>query len=68
MEGYITYFVVDIVKYYSDAEREFFKGPTEIFLLSLQLWIKMLICEKGILKMNSDNKNLGVWRMRVLQR
>ena len=54
LEGYITEFVVNIVKSYSDAEREFFKGPRGRFLLSLQLSIKMLICEKGILNMNSD--------------
>ena len=54
LEGYITEFVVDTIKSYNDVERNFFKGPRGIFLLSLQLWIKMLICEKGILKMNSD--------------
>ena len=54
MEGYITDFIVDTVKYYSHAEREFFKGPRGRFMLSWQLSIKMLICEKGILKMNSD--------------
>ena len=54
LEGYITEFMVNIVKYYSDAKRDFFKGPRGRFLLSFQLSIKMLICEKGILKMNSD--------------
>ena len=54
LEGYITEFVVDTIKYYSDVEREFFKGPRSRFLLSLQLWIKMIICENGILNMNSD--------------
>ena len=53
LEGYITEFVVDIVKYYSDSETEFFNGPRGRFILSLQLFSKMLICEKGILKMNS---------------
>ena len=53
LEGYITDFVVDIVKYYSDVEREFFSGPRGRFLLYLQLSIKMLICEKVILKMKS---------------
>ena len=54
LEGYITEFTVDTVKSYSDAEREFFKGPRGIFLLSLELWIKILICEKGILKMKFE--------------
>ena len=53
LEGYITEFVFDTVKSYIDAERELFKGTRGIFLLSLQLWIKMLICEKRILNMNS---------------
>ena len=36
------------------------------FLLSLQLWIKMFIYEKGILKMKSDEWNPGVQRLHVL--
>ena len=50
LEGYITEFGVDTTKSYSEAEREFFNGLRGRFLLSLQLSIKMLICEKGILK------------------
>ena len=46
LEGYISDFTVDTIKSYSDTEREFFKGPRGIFLLSLQLWINMLIYEK----------------------
>ena len=52
LEGYITEFAVDTTKSYSEAEREFFNRPSGRFLLSLQLSIKMLICEKGILKMH----------------
>ena len=54
LEGYNTDFVVYTIKSYRDMEREFFHGPRGRFLLSLQLWIKMLICEKGILKMNTE--------------
>ena len=54
LEGYIIKFVVDIVKSYSDTEREFFKGPRGRFLLSLRFWIKMLICENVILNINSN--------------
>ena len=54
LEGYIIEFVVKTIKYYSDVEREFFHGPRGRFLLSLQLWIKIMIHEKGILKMNFD--------------
>ena len=51
LEGYITKSMVDTTKSYSEEEREFFNGPRGRFLLSLQLSIKMLISEKGILKM-----------------
>ena len=53
MEGYITEFTVNTFKYYIDAKREFINGPGGRFMLSLQLSIKMLIFEKGILKMKS---------------
>ena len=43
LEGYITEFMVDTFKYYSDIKREFFNGLRGRFLLSLQLFIKMLI-------------------------
>ena len=59
MEGYIIEFTVEIVKYYNDSEREFFNEPRDRFLLSLQLSIKMIICKKGILKMNSAEYNPG---------
>ena len=54
LEGYITEFNVDTINSYSAVEREFFKGPQGKFLISLNLWIKMLLCEKGVLRMNSD--------------
>ena len=54
LEGYITKFIVDTNKYYSEAGREFFNRPRGRFLLSLQLFIKMLVCEKGILKMHLE--------------
>ena len=52
LEGYITEFAVDSTKSYNKEEMEFFNGPRGRFLLSLQLSIKMLVCEKGILKMH----------------
>ena len=52
--GYITKFIIETVKSYSDTKIEFCKGPRGRFILSLQLWMKMLICEKGILRMNYD--------------
>ena len=52
--GFITEFVVDTVKAYSEAERQFFKGYRGKFLNSLNLWIKMLLCDKEILQLRSD--------------
>ena len=58
LEIYINEFVVDTAKFYNESEREFFNGPRGRFLLSLQLSIKMLVCEKGILKITSSSRNL----------
>ena len=54
LEGYIAKFAVDTNKSFSEAEREFFSGPRGRFLLSLQLSIKQLVYEKGILKMDQE--------------
>ena len=51
--GYITEFAVDTVKSYSVAEREVFKGPRGKYINSLKLWTKMLLCKKGVLRMDS---------------
>ena len=52
LEGYITEFAVDTNKSFSEAEMDFFNGPRGRFLLSLQLSIKHLVYEKGIMKMD----------------
>jgi len=54
LEGFVTEFTVDQLKSYSEAERHFFKGPRGKFLNSLSLWIKMLLCDHGILMLRSD--------------
>lgn len=54
LSGFITEFTVDTVKTYSEAERQFFKGYRGKFLNSLNLWIKMLLCDKGVLHLRSD--------------
>ena len=54
LEGYITKFAVDTNKSFSEAERELFNGPWGIFLLSMQLSIKQVVCEKGIMKMDQE--------------
>ena len=54
LEGYIIEFDVNTNKSYREVDREFFNRPRGRFLLSLQLSIKMLLCEKGILKMHLE--------------
>ena len=60
LEGYITDFVVDTNKSFIKEERDFFTGPRGRFLLSLQLSIKQLVCEKSILKMDQEWWNSSV--------
>ena len=45
LEGFVTEFTVDTLTIYSEAERLFFKGYHGKYLNSLNLWIKMLLCE-----------------------
>ena len=45
LEGFVTEFIVDMLKAYSEEERLFFKGYHGKYLNSLTLWIKMLLCE-----------------------
>ena len=49
LEGYITEFDVDTIASYSEVEQKIFQGPCGRYLLSLKMWIKMFVCEKGIL-------------------
>ena len=54
LSGFITEFTVDTVKAYSEAEHQLFKGYRGEYLNSLNLWIKMLLFDKGILQLRSD--------------
>ena len=54
LSGFITEFVVDTVRAYREAECRFFKGYRAKFLNYLNLWIKMLLCDKGVLQLRSD--------------
>ena len=54
LEGFITEFVVDQRKCFSKAERYLFKGYHGKYLNSLNLSIKMLLHEKGVLDIFSD--------------
>jgi hypothetical protein len=52
--GYITEFAIYFTQLYSVVERDFFKGPCGSFMKSLGTWIKMLFCDKCMMKMKSD--------------
>ena len=52
-QGYITEFAFETVTLYSEVEIIFFQGSRRRYLLTINIWIKMLIYEKGILKLSS---------------
>ena len=54
LEGFITEFVVDQRKSFSKAERYFFNGYHGKYLNSLNLSIKKLLYEKGVLDIFLD--------------
>ena len=54
LEAFVTELAIDTSTYFSEAERQFFKGPQGNFLNSLSLQIKILLVEKGILLFESD--------------
>ena len=54
LEGFITEFIVDQRESFSEAERYFFKGYHGKYLISFNLSIKMLLHEKGVMDIVSD--------------
>ena len=50
--GFITEFVVDTLISYNEAERCFLKGPRGKYVKYLNTWVKMLLCEKWIMRIN----------------
>ena len=54
LSGFITEFVVDTLKAYTEVECRFFKGYRGKYLNSLNLSIKMLLSDKGVLQLRSD--------------
>jgi hypothetical protein len=52
--GYIIEFAIDCTQSYSVMEREFFKGPRGRYLKLLSTWIKMSLCDKGVMKMEFE--------------
>ena len=53
LDKFVTEFTVDTLKAYNKAERLFFKGYRGKYLNSLNLWIKMLLCEQGVLRLDA---------------
>ena len=53
-EGYIVEFSIDFNNSFSIAQEKFEKGPCGRFLNWLPLRIKMLLCDKGIMILQSD--------------
>jgi hypothetical protein len=52
---FITEFVVDTMKSYSATEQEFLHGPRGIDIKSMYTSIKILLYNKGVMMMESDN-------------
>jgi hypothetical protein len=64
--GFIIEFVVDTMKSYTVAEQELLKGPRGRYIGSLYTSIKILLHDKGVMTMDSDNyinfRGWGRWR------
>lgn len=50
--GFITEFAIDTTVSYSEVERHFLKGPRGKYVKSLNTWIKMLLCEKWVMRIH----------------
>jgi hypothetical protein len=53
--GFITEFAVDTGKSYNAAKQEFLKGPRGRYIRSLYTSIEILLYNKGVMTMASDN-------------
>jgi hypothetical protein len=53
--GYIIEFDIDSTQSYSSTERALFKGPRGRYFKSLSTWVKMLLCDKWVMKLESDH-------------
>jgi hypothetical protein len=53
--GFVTEFAVDTAKSYIVVEKEFLKGSRGIYITSLYTSIKILMHDKGMMTMESDN-------------
>ena len=55
VSGFITKFAVEIVKSYSATEKEFLCRPRGRYIRLLYTSIKILLYNKGVMTMESDN-------------
>jgi hypothetical protein len=53
--GFIREIIVDTTTSYSVTKKEFFKGPRCRYIRSLYTSIKILLYNKGVMTMESDN-------------
>ena len=53
--GFIIEFVVYTANYCNATEKEFLKGPQGMYIRSLYTSIKMLLYNKGVMTLASDN-------------
>ena len=50
--GFITEFTIDTTVSYSEGERCFLQGPLGKYITSFNTWIKMLLCDKCIMRIH----------------
>ena len=53
LEGYVTEFAIEAITSHIEAKRPFSQGPWGRYLMSIKLWIKILLHEKGILQLKN---------------
>lgn len=54
VKGYIIEFAVEGSISFNAAERKFFWGLHGRYIKLVPLWIKMLLCEKGVMSMEDE--------------
>ena len=54
LEAFVTEFEINRSTSFSEAERQFFKGPRGKYLNLFSLQIKVVLAKKGILLIESD--------------
>ena len=60
--GFITEFLVDTSKSYTIVEKDFLKGPRGRYIKSVYTSINILLHDKGMMTMKSDNQiSLRTW-------